>query len=71
MKQTNADLFNQLNKQGKRTDSLRGAQNDAEQHGHKRNVRVYNISESRPDEPETEAVFLFCFVNCRSHTNKL
>ena len=46
MKQTSGDLLNQLNKQGKRTDSLRGAQNDAERHGHKRNVRVYNIPES-------------------------
>ena len=56
VKQTNADLFIQLNKQGEHIDSLRGAQDDAEQHGHKRNVRVYNIPESRPDEPETGAV---------------
>ena len=41
----------QTNKQGKRTE---GAQNDTD--GHKRNVRVYNIPESRPDEPETGAV---------------
>ena len=53
VKQTNADLFNQLNKQGKRIDSLQAAQNDADQHGCKWNVRVYNVPESTTEEPES------------------
>ena len=61
VKQTNADLFNQLNKQGKRIDSLQAAQNDADQHGRKWNVRVYKVPESRTEEPETGAA---CIRKC-------
>lgn len=61
VKQTNADLFSKLNRQGKRIDSLRAMQNDAEQQSRKWNLRVYNVPESRTEEPETGAV---CIRKC-------
>ena len=62
VKQTNSDLFDRLNRQGKRLDSLRRVQNDAEQHGRKWNLRVFNLPEPRTDqEPETGAA---CIKKC-------
>lgn len=61
VKRTNSDLFEQINRQTKQLVSLQRTQNDLEQHGRKWNLRVFNIPEPTPGEPETAAA---CAKKC-------
>ncbi|KAL8585934.1 hypothetical protein ACOMHN_061095 [Nucella lapillus] len=55
LKRTNTDLFSQLTNQNKQLAALRKSRNDMEQHGRMWNLWVFNVAESRTDEPESTA----------------
>lgn len=59
---TNADLFKQLNKQEQEMVWLRKSNNDAEQQGRKWNIRVFNIPESEEPEPGPACIKKCCKI---------